>query len=147
MADTAFQIGGFQAGAFQQVSIGDSPLSYDFGALAESATKATGLDYFTVTNSSGFAVNITISGTDMAGGNLWDLADDGIVGEMIYALKAGLEGGSYNIIVKETAPFNTLKAGLASSATQKWGLILYAPSTFTDGVAKTGTVTITAVAA
>jgi hypothetical protein len=74
-----------------KVNIGDSPLSYDFGALAESATKATGLDYFTITNNSGFAVDVTISGTDMIGGNSWVLADDGIVGEMIYALKAGLE--------------------------------------------------------
>jgi len=129
------------------VEIGDSPLTYNFGALAESATSATGLDYFTITNSSGFAVNITISGTDMSGGNSWDLADDGNVGNMIYALKAGLDGGSYNIIVRETAPFNTLKSNLPSGSTQKWGMTLYAPSTFTDGVAKTGTVTITAVAA
>ena len=130
-----------------KVFIGDSPLSYDFGALAESATKATGLDYFTITNKSSFAVNITISGTDMSGGNAWDLADDGNIGNMTYALKAGLDGGSYNIIVRETAPFNTLKSNLASGTTQKWGMTLYAPSTFTDGVAKTGTVTITAVAA
>ncbi len=145
MAD-AFQQSAFQAGAFQMVSIGDSPNSYDFGALATSATKATGLDYFTITNTSGFAIDATISGTDMTGGNGWTLADDGNAGSEIVAIKAGLEGGSYNIIVKKTAPYNTLVSNLASAATQKWGMTLYAPTVFTDGVAKTGTVTITAVA-
>jgi hypothetical protein len=54
--------------------------------------------------------------------------------------------GPYSIIIKKTAPFNTLKSNLPSGETQKWGMTLYAPSTFTDGVAKTGTVTISAVA-
>lgn len=130
-----------------KIFIGDSPNSYNFGVLSESATSATGLDYFTITNNSSFSVDILIHGTDMVGGNTWTLSDDGNVGNMIYAIKAGLDGGAYNIIVRKNTPYNTLKGGLASSATQKWGMTIYAPSIFTDGVAKSGTVTISAVAA
>ncbi len=141
--------------------IANSPTSYAFGTLVTSAIISTGLDYFTITNNSGFPVDIAISGTDMTGGVAWDLADDGIPGADIYAMKAGLEGGSYNlvfplafpidfdgelVIVKESAPYNTLKSNLADGATQKFGLELLAPTSFSDGVVKSGTVTITAVA-
>lgn len=127
-------------------NLSNDPTSYAFGVLAASATASTGLNYFTITNSSGFAIDISISGTDMIGGVDWDLADDGNPGADIYAMKAGLDGGSYNIIVRETAPFNTLKAGLANGATQAWGMQLLAPTSFSDGVPKSGTITITGAA-
>jgi hypothetical protein len=121
------------------------PISYDFGPVAEGATPSTGLAYFTVTNNSSSAVDITISGTDMTGGVTWALSDDGNPGTNIYGLKAGLEAGAYTIIVKKNSPYNTLVSNLAASGgTQKWGLQLYAPTTFSDGNAKTGTVTLTA---
>jgi hypothetical protein len=126
--------------------IGETPNSYAFGALAASATPVTGLDYFTVTNNSAFPIDITISGTNMNGGVTWTLADDGNPGADIYGLKAGLEGGDYTIIVKKTAPYNTLKASLAAAGTQKFGLKLFAPTSFSDGISKSGTVTLTAAA-
>jgi hypothetical protein len=133
--------------ASSPADVSDTPSTYDFGVLNASSSAATGLTNFTITNNSAFTINITISGTDMTGGNTWTLADDGNAGNMIVAIKAGLSGGSYNIIVKKTAPYNTLIAGLAGSGTQQWGMTLYAPTVFTDGVQKTGTITLTAVAA
>ncbi|MFC1913600.1 hypothetical protein ACFLX7_05375, partial [Chloroflexota bacterium] len=106
-------------------------------------TTATGLTYFTVTNNSAFSINITITGTSMTGGTTWTLDDTATPGSDTYGLNAGLEGGSYNIIVKNSAG-NTLVASLASSGTQRWGLQLLAPTIFTGGGANSGTVTLTA---
>jgi hypothetical protein len=125
--------------------ISNTPSSYDFGSVVEGETPSTELTYFTVTNNSSSAVNIAISGTDMTGGLFpWILSDDGNPGPDAYGLKAGLEGGDYTTTVKKSSPYNTLVSNLAASGTQKWGLRLYAPTTFSDGEAKTGTVTLTA---
>ncbi len=123
--------------------IANTPTSYGFGQIAESSTTATGLTHFTVTNNSAFSINIAITGTSMTGGTTWTLNDTATPGSDTYGLKAGLEGGSYNIIVKNSAG-NTLVAGLASSGTQRWGLQLLAPTAFTGGGANSGTITLTA---
>lgn len=144
MADlfgTAFQKNAFQNNAFQIYAAG-----YNFGAMAESAVVGTGLGYFEVTNYSGFDIDLIISGTDMTGGNGWTLANDAVPGADIVGIKAGLEGGSYNVIVKKNTPYNTLKASLSPSSSQAFGLQMLAPTSFTDGVQKSGTVTITGVA-
>lgn len=130
-----------------QVNIGESPTSYGFGTLGVGAAPSTGLDYFTITNNSGFAIDVLISGTDMSGGNGWVLADDGSPGSDIFGMLAGLEGDAYNIIVKKNTPYNTLVSDMPTDSTQKWGLKFYAPTEFSDGVAKSGTVTLTPIAA
>jgi len=129
--------------------ISNAPSFYNFGSVAEGATPASELTHFTVTNNSSFAVNITISGNDMTGGGFtWTLSDGAIPGPNTYGLMAGLEGGGYTIIVRKNSPYNTLVSNLAASGgTQRWGLQLYAPTTFSDGAAKTGTVTLTATSA
>jgi len=119
---------------------------YDFGLLSEDSVTDTGLTYFTVTNVSAVFVNITISGTDMTGGVTWELSDTAIPKANTYGLIAGLESESYNITVKKTEPF-FLVSGLAASGTQRWGLQLLAPTSFTDGAEKSGTVTLTATEA
>jgi len=127
--------------------ITNTPDNYPFGTVIEGSTTETGLTHFTVTNNNAFAVNITIGGTDMTGGTTWTLSNDGTAGNMIYGLNAGLEDGSYNVIVNK-AGGNTLVSGLAGSGgTQSWGLQFLAPSTMTDGESKSGTVTLTATAA
>jgi hypothetical protein len=127
-------------------NISVSPSSYDFGTLGVSTTADTGLTYFTITNTGTCTVDITIRGTDMTGGGYtWTLSDTATPGDMIYGMKAGLEGGDYTIIVKKSTPYNTLKSGLAVSGTQKFGLKLYTPTSFSDGNAKSGTITLTAV--
>ncbi len=123
--------------------IANTPTSYPFGTVAENSTTATGLTYFTVTNNSGFAVNITIGCTDMTGGTTWTLSDTATPGSDTYGLNAGISG-SYNIIVRKTGPFNALVSGLADSGTQTWGLQLLAPTSFGGGGANSATVTLTA---
>jgi len=109
-------------------------------------TTSTGLNYFTVTNNSSYAVKITISATDMTGGDTWFLNDGGTPTATDYALKAGLEGGDYTITV--TSGGVELVASVAGSGgTQSWGLQLLAPTSFSDGGQKSGIVTLTATAA
>jgi hypothetical protein len=127
--------------------ISNTPSSYDFATVAEGSTTETGLTYFTVTNNSAYAVNITISGADMTGGVSWELSEDASTGANVYGLKAGLEGGDYTIVVPEDSA-NTLVSGLAGGGgTQRWGLQFLAPTTMSDGASKSGTVTLTATAA
>ena len=54
--------------AFTYPEITSTPDSYDFGTLEVNTTSTTGLDYFTITNTGGVAVDITIQGTDLTGG-------------------------------------------------------------------------------
>lgn len=124
--------------------IANSPTTYGFGVLAESASANTGLNYFTLINSSGGSVNMTIQATDMVGGNTWTCSDNGGAGNMIVGFKAGLNGASYNVTVKKSAPYNLLTSGLADSANVQWGLQIFAPSNYTDGVGKSGNITVTA---
>jgi hypothetical protein len=125
--------------------ISNNPGSYGFGNVAEGSTTSTGLTYFTLTNNSGFAIDVTISGTDMTGGVGWTLSDTATPGSDTYGLRAGLEGGSYDIIVKKTGPYNFLITGMpGSGTTQRWGLQLMAPTSFSDGAVKSGTITLTA---
>jgi hypothetical protein len=125
-------------------SISNTPSSYNFGEVTPNNTISTGLNYFTVTNNSASAVKITISGTDITGGTTWTLSDTGTAGTSTFGLKAGLNGVSYNIVVKKTAPYNTLVSSLASSASQLWGFQLLSPTNYTDSNQKTGTITLTA---
>lgn len=119
--------------------------TYGFGVVNAGSTTSTGLAYFTVTNNSGFPVNITISGTDMSGGTTpWELSEDGTAGADICGLKAGTPAlGDYTITVPEDSA-NTLVSDLADTGTQQWGLQLLAPTSFSDAASKSGTVTLTA---
>jgi len=137
---------GTEGGCSPSIELSQSSWNVNGGSpISEDSTYNTGLTWCTITNNSGGAVTITIGGTDMTGGGYtWDLSDDASNGDMIYGMHAGLSGGSYNIVVRETAPYNTLKAGLGDGGTQAFGLQLYTPTNFDDGNAKSGTVTLTA---
>lgn len=125
--------------------ISNSPNNFAFGILNESTSYSTGLTYFMVTNNSTYPVNITISGIDMTGGVTWTLSDNATPGADTYGLKAGLEGGgSYNVTVRKNSPYNILISNLASLGTQRWGLELLSPTSFSDNVQKAGTITLTA---
>ena len=126
------------------LSISLSPGSYGWGIVGASETPVTGLDYFTITNTGGVAVDITIHGHDMTGsGTTWTLSDTATPGDGICGYLAGLEGGSYNIIVKKNTTYNTLKSNLAASGTQKFGLELLSPTANLGSVQVTGTITLT----
>lgn len=112
--------------------ISNTPDSYAFGVMNESASANTGLTYFTVTNNSGFAVDISISGTDFTGNTTITLSDTATPGVDTAGLLAGLNGGSFNITVKKTAPYNDLVTSLADSGTQDWGIRILAPTSYTE---------------
>jgi hypothetical protein len=120
----------------------NSPSSYDFGTLDTSLSYQTGLN-FTVQNNSGFDVKITIRGSDMTGGITWALSDT--PGPDTYGLRAGLDGVSYNITVMNTDNI-ILIGNLTDNSSQQWGLELLSPTSFSDGVLKSGNVTLTATA-
>jgi len=127
--------------------ISNTPINYNFGNVSKGASYKTGLTYFTITNDSPDSVNITISGDDMTGGVTWTLSEDASTGTNIYGLRAGREGeveGNDYITVVPKSSANLLVSGLPASENQTWGLQLLAPTSFTDGVAKEGTVTLTA---
>ncbi len=140
---------GETAGCSEDITNSPSSWSVNGGTPVDvNSNYFTGLTYFTVTNNSGGAVDIAISGTDMTGGGYtWTLSDTATPGDMIYGLKAGLSGGDYTIVVKKNSPYNNLVTGLADSGTQDWGLKIYTPTSYDDGNAKSGTVTITATCA
>lgn len=114
------------------------------GAIETSHTYETGLDAYEIENSGNVAIDISIGGTDMLGGVTWTLSNDASIGTNIYGMKAGVEGGDYTIVIDKSST-NLLKSDLAANAKQKFGLKFYAPSVFTDGVTKSGTVIFTDV--
>jgi hypothetical protein len=129
-------------------AISNTPSSYGFGNILANSTHSTGLSYFTATNNTGggSAVDITISGTDLATtGYAWTLSDTATPATDTCGYKAGLSGGSYNVVIKKTAPYNALKTNLADGASQGWGLQFLTPTTITDYTKgeMSGTITLT----
>jgi hypothetical protein len=85
------------------------------------------------------------------GSYTWALSDTATPGENIYGLYAGLDDADdlFDVIVRETATYNTLVSDLAEDATQDWGLKLYMPTSLSgyDAQQMSGTVTLVASAA
>ena len=141
-----YLMGYFKPAATSGIDITNLPTDQNFGIVSGGDTPETGLTYFTITNNSGAAITIYISGTDAVGGTTHTLSDTATPGHNIFGLKAGLEGGDYTVVVKKTESFNTLVTGLANEATQRWGLKLYTPTTYTNEDAqKTTTVTLSVI--
>jgi len=121
------------------------------GTLEVGTTSNTAINWSTIENTGTGAVDVTIQGTDLAGGDdTWDLADDGSPGENIYGLYAGLDDDddTFDVIVAESTA-NTLLEDLAEDATQDWGIKIYMPTSVTgyDGNSMTAVVTLVASAA
>ena len=123
-------------------AISNTPIKWHLGTISANFTYQK--DDFVVTNNGTDPVNITISGSNMTGGIPWILSPTADPGPDTYGLKAGLDGGSFDIIVNGNG--NPLVNDLAGGGDQTWGLQLLAPTSFTDGVLKSGTVTLTATA-
>ena len=143
---------------FNEVSlvpdITNTPTSKAFGTVSESTdywSTVTNpptwpLDdaecFFTVTNNSGAAVDIAIRAINFGGGVGWTLA--GSPGENIVTLKAGKSGDSLETnMVTLTTSNQSFITGLADATSKKWEIKLET-GTFTDGVGKSSTVTLTA---
>jgi hypothetical protein len=133
--------------------ISNSPSSKNFGTVAENSdywsndsTPTFPLEgsecYFTITNNSSGAVDISIRATDFGGGDGWNLA--GSPGTGSVTLKAGQEGdNNEGDMVTLTNSDQAFISGLAASASKAWELKLET-GTFTDSAPKTATITLTA---
>ena len=138
------------------ISISNTPTSEALGMLADNSTTwAIGTApadplvdancTFTVTNDGNVAENITIKATNFTGGVGWTLAS--AVGVDTVVMKAG-KSGDYHaamVVVATTGGANFISA-LAASGTKKWEFNL-STGTFTDGAAKSSTITLTATQA
>ena len=130
-----------------------APTTEDFGTVAESGTYwangaepgwplADGNCTFTITNNSGFAVDITAEADDFTGGNGWSLTS-GSPGEDTVRLTAFKSGDGSGDGVALTTSGQSFITDLADSSTKKVELKLET-GTYTDGSERTSTVTFTA---
>jgi hypothetical protein len=117
-----------------------------FGHVKANQTYDSGLDAFEMYNAGAVAIDATIAGEDLVGGIDWTLSDTCTAGNNTYGLKAGINGGSFNVTIKKTPTYNLLITDLAALSSQKFGIQMYSPTDFSDGVVKTATVTLTITA-
>ena len=146
---------------FNEVSLAPDitnlPIEKAFGLVAESSSywstvtnpPAWPLDdaecFFTVTNSSGAAVDIAIRAINFGGGVGWTLAPS--PAENTVTLKAGKSGDSLETnMVTLTTDNQSFITGLADATSKKWEIKLET-GTFTDGAGKSSTITLTATLA
>jgi hypothetical protein len=134
------------------VSISNGPASEALGNVAEnSITWAYGstpndpLDdatcTFTVSNDGEVDVNIAIKAIDFTGGSGWTLA--GTAGVDTVVMKAGYEGQNHSAMITLTTSSQAFISSLTVGNDIDWEFNLET-GTFTDGVLKTGGITLTA---
>ena len=131
------------------LSIDVAPTPYDFLTVAASATPSTAEDHFTVTNGSTVAIDVTIYVTgDWTGGVGWTHSDTATAGADTAGLTANQDGtwGVGDVIVKKSSAYNTIVTSQAATTDFDFGLKLYAPTSFSDGVEKSVTVRLSASA-
>lgn len=134
--------------------ISNLPISKDFDTVSESTDYWStvtnpptfplddGECFFEVTNNSGAAVDIAIKATNFGGGVGWTLAAS--PAENTVTLKAGKSGDNAEIdMVTLTTSNQSFITGLADATSKKWEIKLET-GTFTDGVGKSSTITLTA---
>lgn len=134
-----------------EVSINNTPTTFDFGTLSADEQNNTTYLYFTAGNEGSENVDITIRGTNMSRCSdkvdQWSLDNAGATGAGNYSLKAGITGGTaepdFDITVKLVAAFNTLKSTLAPQTTQGWHLNITAPSSSVGNEDMSAEVTLT----
>jgi len=131
-------------------TIANTPDNYGFGILEANTTGNTAIGYFTLNNTGTCAVDVTIQGTDLTGGDdTWTLSGTATPSENIYGLYAGLDDDDDNFDVVVNATANAFVSDLAEDDSQGWGMKLYMPTSVTnyDAQQMSGTVTLIASAA
>lgn len=131
------------------ISIACNQTDYDFGTVAASATPSTATNWATITNSSTVQTDQTIAVTTntWSGGVGWTHSDTATAGADTAGLSAN-KGGTWgvgDVIVKYSTP-NYIAENQAASTPYDFGLKLYAPTSFSDGVEKSIVVRISAAA-
>lgn len=131
------------------IAISCDQASYDFGTVAASTDENTATDWATITNSSSVQTDQTISVTaaSWAGGATWTHSDTATAGADTAGLLANKDGtwGVSDIIIKNASP-NFISENQGAGGTYSFGIKLVAPTSFTDGVEKSITIRISAVA-
>jgi len=98
----------------------------------------------TITNAGSVAMDVDIKVAAFTGGVGWSISTDDSPGEDEVSLRAGITGTANEAaMVQVITTDEELVSDLAAAATKKWCMELET-GTFTDGVAKSGTVTLTA---
>ena len=152
-SDAAFSLYGTGTESGGDPDISNDPSTWSVGTVATStdywssgSEPSWPLDdgecHFTVTNN-GDTCSMTVKGTNFTGGVGWTLA--GSPGANTVTMKAGKSGDANEgaFIVLTTSEQSFISA-LAGSGTKKWELMMEAPTSHTDGVAKESVVTLTA---
>lgn len=135
-----------------EADISNAPSSKNYGSVSESSTYwssgaepswplVDGDAYFTVTNN-GDACSVAFKATNFTGGNGWTLTT-GVPSEDTVRLTVFIEGDGSGDGIALTTSNQTLIASLGASSDKDWELKMETPSSFTDGVEKTSTVTLT----
>ena len=125
------------------VTITNSPNTYSFGVVNTSSNYSTAVGYFTITNGSTVNIDVAIScNATWTGGVAWTHSDTLTPGADTAGLASTPNTTIWNVIVKNAAPQKVYTN--TGSASLLWGLRLLTPTSFSDGVIKTNTVTLTA---
>ena len=120
------------------------PITCSFGLLRPGDIRSTGIA-FTILNATNTTYNVTIGVSgDWAGTHNWTHSDDCIPGVDIVGLVAIVEDGSGHtaVIVRKTERYNYLVADVAPGEHYNFGLVIYAPTAFTEYSRKTNTIFI-----
>ncbi len=138
-------------------AITNTPSTWAIGVIIESTTYwASGsaptfpLDdgecTYTVTNTGGVSINITVKATNFTGGTTWTL---GTPASNVIRMKAGVSGdANEGAMVTLTTSDQAFISSLAASGTKKWELKIDSPTSWTDeSNQKNGTDELTATAA
>lgn len=127
-------------------------ISTDYWSNGTAPNWTNGLDdaecLFEVTNNSGATANIDIRATNfLSVGDDWILTTDA-PGENTVRLKAGPSGETPTeddmVILTTTDSDPPFITGLGAGLSKKWELKMETPSSFTDGIEKQSTITLTA---
>lgn len=131
------------------VTISCNQTVYNFAVVAASSTPSTTTAWATITNGSTVQTDQTIGVTTAtwAGGVTWTHSDTNTPGENTAGMVTNRGGtwGVSDVIIKYDTP-NYIYENCPASTGYSFGLKLYAPTSFTDGVEKSITVRVSAAA-
>jgi hypothetical protein len=126
-------------GAVLDISV--APTSWSVGTVIDGSVVETALTTYQLNNLGATASDVTIAGRQMEDAEditvvTWTMSNDGTGGATEFGMQAGLEGGSFNLPIKNVGQSGLSKVGsnLAGSAHVHFGLQFTAP---TSGVTAT----------
>ena len=130
------------------ISISVAPGTYAFGVIATSSVTSSANTTFTVTNGSTVSTNVTIAVVNATwiGGTAWTHSETATAGADTVGLnstKANGDWGVDEVIVKNATP-DQIATSQAATVNFKFGLRMFAPTSFSDGVTKSNVVRLTA---